>query len=173
MGSHSETTPASTFISASDYVIFNCPTNGTFRPFDYLIKFDFRQYEFSLSEYHWQEIKMNSFGSVISYMEREQGYIESTGGEAFKLTQIGKEVKRKGGHDKYIKFIEDRDNAIIKSATYAKNTAIYTKWIAIATIATVITLIAIRIVDGCNHSTNLNNTSSNIPANHAPLDTSK
>ena len=159
-------------IAASDYVLNNAKKHGGFDFNKLLSSFDIAFYLRYIKPEDEVLMSWKNYNIVCSFME-EEGYIKRlSAGTGYELTELGREVKRYGGHSKYLKYIEKRDSSIIEGVTHAKNTASYTKWIALATIVTAM-LLLFGEIKGCFQEKSLNKTTTNKQATKTALDTSK
>lgn len=95
---------------------------------------------------------MNKLGSIADFM-MDKGYLEHHAQDIFRLTDLAREAKLKGGHTLYYKYLAEKDNAIMESlvaakqsAQFAKESADSTKKIATYTLSYVLITLAILIV---------------------------
>ena len=97
---------------------------GNFDPHLILSQLDISKYEKDLSIGDTVQFGLKSFGSITIFVSNK-GYIEknTSWGSLYRLTELGREVKRKGGHKKYIEFLNQKDNAIFENIKYASQAA--------------------------------------------------
>jgi hypothetical protein len=140
---------------ASDHVINSVHEYESFDIREKLGDFDHTKYNPSLSPQQQVLIDLDKAALTREYMIAK-GFIElDPYSLKYSLTDFGRLVKTYRGYQRYLDFIEKRDQAIF-------DTVKWTKWVAIFTAATVIVLIATLIVT-CNQERGKHTQATEVP----------
>lgn len=167
-------------IEVTDHLLNVCPDFGVFNAVQKIIGFPFNSEDFYLSKKIKEAASMNRFDFAVDFA-KEKGYIfhppNNTRTDMYELTDLGREVKRKGGHLKYRAFINEKDNAIFEniryaseaaqaakeSATAAKESTGYNKstMYLIAAYTTLTLILVVTTIVMCNQNRRVNNIHNN------------
>ncbi len=165
-------------ILATDYILEQVAEYGNFNRWHVMQNFKFDATKTDIDIAGFESSKGIRFENVIGWA-MGKGYILKWGEDqdSYYLTDLGREVKRKGGHNKYSQFIEKRDNAVFESleltkqilkatedtATATENSSRYTKQsTSLLRIYTIITLvIAVTAIATCYYQKQTPNDTTN------------
>ena len=113
-------------IHGADYLLEISPEYGVFNPFQIMVGFEYDKSAYVISEEDKIRASLNSYDFIVHYASKK-GYIfrprENVSQMMYSLTDLGREIKQKGGHAKYWESIERKENAFFENVKWAKKAA--------------------------------------------------